>query len=37
MYILKMPFGNNLTRERIKEIFEKAGIHGAHGIEPQLI
>lgn len=34
MYILKMPFGNNRTRERIKEIFEKAGIHGAHGIEP---
>ena len=27
----------DITREKIKEIFEKAGIHGAHGIEPQLI
>lgn len=24
----------DITREKIKEIFEKAGIHGAHGIEP---
>ena len=24
----------DITREKIKEIFENAGIHGAHGIEP---